>query len=228
MKIIRTLVVSLLFSSATLAQAAIIDFVELTEGTNQLGESAWNTLTVTTSEFEVDITGSKNGAAATAYLDWNHAGLGVCGNPHSTGAYPNSGRNRCNPGSDDNVTFEEVLSFIFDVDVVINKIWLNNTHDPDFTIDADDRVDINGVATPGPGNGYATGNKYNNMIGGASVSNQIAGPILVAAGSAFTIGFNDQQFYVSGMDVSAVPEPSTLGLLGLGLVGLAFMRRRQA
>ena len=33
---------------------------------------------------------------------------------------------------------------------------------------------------------------------------------------------------LSGLTVSAVPEPATYGMMGLGLLGMAFMRRRRA
>ncbi len=37
--------------------------------------------------------------------------------------------------------------------------------------------------------------------------------------------FSDFQFY--GVNFEVVPEPSTLGLIGLGLLGLGAMRRRR-
>ena len=220
---------TLLVLSSTAARADIIDFVNLTEGADQLGESAWSTLNIAGSDFNLAITGSKStddDPLAFAYLDWNHAGLGVCGDVYNTGAHPNSGRNVCNPGSDDNVTIGEMLYFTFDTNVIIERIWFNNTHDRDWTIDGGDYVLINGVQVAGPGNGYATGNNYNNTIGGASASNFL-GPYGAGAGVALSIGFGDQQFYISGMEVRAVPEPGTLALFGIGLLGMGAMRRRR-
>ena len=38
---------------------------------------------------------------------------------------------------------------------------------------------------------------------------------------------NPTDFYISGMTISEVPEPSTLALIGLGSAGLLFLRRRK-
>ena len=158
---------SLLLCLSTATRAEIIDFVDLIEN-GGYGESGWTTLSLSYSGFSVDITGDKNGADAFAYLDWNHAGLGVCGSIDA-GKYdkkrPGNGGNICNPGSDDNVTTGESLTFSFSTAVTIDKIWFNNTHDIDKNIDAGDLVTINGTDYAGPGNGYATGNPYNNIIG---------------------------------------------------------------
>lgn len=213
-----------------MSHAGIIDFVKLTEGAGQLGESAWSPLIVNVDGISVRITATKNDQAAFAYLDNRHAGLGVCGNVAAENVNKNRsglGTNVCNPGSDDNVTDAEVLYFEFSSAVTIDKIWLNNTHDPDFTIDADDFVDIDGTPTAGPGNGYApTSDGYNNAGNMASVHNYL-GDYSVAANTKFSIAFNDQQFYVSGMEVTAVPEPGSLALLGAGLLGMGVLRRRK-
>ena len=207
------------------ASADIIDFKDMADNGPQ-GESIWDTLTVAGTGFSLAVTGTKNGSAAYAYLDSGNAGLGVCGVPNSTGVANlntnrgTSSQNLCNPGSDDNVTVGESLSFMFDVAVVINNIWLNNNHDADKSL-FNDTVNINGSGHTfttdlgGPAD-YAVNNSYN-----------------LAANTAFTIAFfgpdevsGGDQFYVSKIDVSAaVPEPVPLALLGLGLLGLTLRRR---
>ena len=230
MKFLKPLFLAPIVLGVSVANAAIIDFVQLTEGSGGLGESAWTTLNITNSEFSLDITGTKDGNAATAYLDYNHAGLGVCGLGAGTKLTTNLDTTRtglssnvCWEGSDDNVTTGEYLSFVFDTNVRIDKIWLNNTHDPDRNILDPDLITIDGSDYKGPGNGYAPTTSYSNY--GSSVNNWL-GSFNVNAGHEFTIAFNDQQFYVSGMEISAVPEPSILTLIGLGLFGLGFSRFR--
>jgi hypothetical protein len=212
------------------AFADIIDFVDMTEN-GVYGESAYSSLSIAGTGFNVVISGT-NGGDVFAYLDWNHAGLGVCGDVDAEDVNvmnPGSGANVCNPASDDNVTTGEALSFLFDADVVIDKIWFNNTHDPDYTIlfaNGGDQIWINGVLVNAVGNGYATGNPYNDSLAGVDVNNWL-GPFNATKDVPFGIGFFNEQFYVSGMEVHAVPEPGTLALLGIGLFGMGFARRRQ-
>jgi hypothetical protein len=247
-KIRATACVLLTVSAMGAKAGTIIDFVDLTEGT--LGESAWQPLVIDNTvvagaDFTMTITGKKKNNTgvfqdAYAYLDYNHAGLGVCGSLLSgktTGKDPGNTANKCNPSSDDNITGgagdDEELIFVFDKSVVIEKIWLNNTHDPDFEILNPDTLLVDGVATLGPGNGYATGSSYNTLALMASVDNYL-GPYSIAAGTEFKIAFDNlsdpttgQQFYVSGMEVRVVPIPGALVLFGSGLLGLAGIARRR-
>ena len=220
--------------ATTSAQAIIIDFVDLTE--NTLGESGWSTLTLNYPDFSVDITGTKNSQSAFAYLDWRHAGLGVCGSVDQENINQQRTGNRgnvCNPGSDDNVTNGEALFFSFSENVIINNIWLNNTHDRSYTIIDPDLVNIGGVDVLGAGNGYAPGSTYNSLAG-ASAANAL-GPFEALANIPFNISFVDEQFYVSAMEVTLdprdpdrpVPVPGSLVLLVTGLFGLTYSRRNQ-
>jgi len=97
-------------------------------------------------------------------MDRNIAGLGVCKDV--------TRRAQCTPASDDNVTGganeTEILHFLFDIDVSINKIWFNNNHDPDrslvgdtISVGTDNYAfglgDIDATRSQGSTNKYGTG-----------------------------------------------------------------------
>ena len=246
---VKHLAFGLFLAAASNAQAgAIFDFVTLTQGSAQLGESAWSTLSLTDGGFTMDITGTKAGQDAFAYLDWGHAGLGVCGGLYNSSndglARPGNRGNLCNPASDDNVTVAEYLTFVFTQDVIIEKIWLNNTHDPNPSgqIMGPETVAVNGVSTVVPGNAFATGNAYNNQANLNANVDRFMGSYSVAADTAFTLGYGGvlpEQFYVSGLEVRLdnppfrqtsvvpVPVPGSLLLVGIGMLGLISVTRKR-
>ena len=215
----RTLALALILLISTLnAKADTIDFKAMAEAAGSHGESAWDTLTVALSGFSLSVVGIKNGVNRYAYLDSGGAGLGVCGALVGTpNVITHSSNNLCNPGDDDNVTNGELLRFRFSTNVRIDRIWLINAHDGDFSL-------FNNTALIG-------GSAYTFTDGGANLDSSRSGPIFVNANTDFDIEFggsNPDQFYISKLTVSAVPEPLTLSLLGLGLVGLGLVRKTLA
>lgn len=214
--LIKTISGAALLASVHSASAGVINFIDLTENAvTGYGESAWTSLNLSSGGANVAITGYGAAGQQYAYLDWGNAGLGSCNslvnankvNTKSMG----SSANNCNPSSDDNVTSQEFLRFVFDTNVVITNIWFNNNHDGGFGLG--DMVSIDGnpfaVAT-----GYASGP---NGIGSFNV----------AAGYNFDVAYNNEQFYVSAIEFASVPESSSLFLLSIGLLGLVSVRRRQ-
>jgi hypothetical protein len=204
------------------AHAGTINFITLTEDNpGGYGEGAWSSLVLNVGGATVTITGHATDDSPAgdilqyAYLDWGNAGLGVCKDVVSGAPVNNqvAGRtsNSCKNSSDDNVTTNEYLKFVFDRDVTVNNLWFNNNHDGGFGMG--DMVKIDGTDYPVV-TGYAGG------INGR-------GPFTVSANSPFLVAFSNEQFYISGMEVTAVPdEATTLALLSAGMCLLFALKLR--
>lgn len=206
------------------ANAVIIDFIDLIENKGY-GESAWTELKIDLGDFDVTITGTASDDdddQQYAYLDWGTAGLGVCKDLIDPGTAdkqnPGSSKNLCGPSSDDNVTTNEALHFVFSEDVIVDYLWFNNNHDGGFGLG--DQVIVAEMAHDVT-LGYADG------TGGL-------GPFEVPKGVSLDVLFKNEQFYISGSESrpgsppAAVPEPASLTLFGAGLIGLAGGVRRRA
>lgn len=160
-----------------------------------------------------------------AYLDAGpKSGLGVCGNVYrasrvgdTVGGNDYSGSvNECNPNSDDNMadSKQEWLAFF----------GLGRSGYKEFRAD--------GVQMWGNHVDYGSDTVY------VTVNGYTWTPVAVVDGYADLGGFKtfglgirvDQglEGYVGRLDVSEVPVPGTLGLLGLGLAGLGALRRKKA
>ncbi len=158
-----------------------------------------------------------------AYLDAGpKSGLGVCGSVYrasragdtASGDDFAGGKNECNPDSDDNMqdSKSEWLVFIEAglSDFRVDGFQLFGNHEDYSSDTAWITVD---------------GENWESVAVDADGHVDMGGRVVTAIGIHMDSG---TQGYIGHLDVSQVPVPGTLGLLGLGLLGLGAVRRKTA
>ncbi len=188
------------FIATSAAQAATLDFVAEAAG-NERGLQNGSTLTFDglTVEFQ---------SSHFAYLDdrsgGKPGGLGVCKVLTSSA--------QCNPGNDDNLTFGESVTLIFDRMVSISGLSFGDANHN--SLNASNkmlRIDTGAGLTP------------ISFMQAVSATFEKVNQITFAYGSS-----NPSQFYVQNLTATPVPLPAGIVLLGGALGALGFARRRRA
>ncbi len=213
----KGLMLSTMLSSSAIVSAASFDFAAIAN----TGEYGAPSITFTNDGLSVTATGSDTNDSSkiyNAYLDssWNHrngggdGGLGVCKELN------NSTDKQCNPGSDDNVTINENLKLDFGSQLVTisQLIFRNGEHNPSFATDAKFDLIIDGAASV----------QY-------ALVHSFTAPLTGKTFEFLNVNSTDKdnyRFYISAMEVNAVPIPAAVWLFGSGLMGLIGLTRKKA
>lgn len=208
-RVLIGLLCGLLLSFASIpqsAQATSIDYGYLAQYVSPFERGYPNPTGFSISVAGITVTATAGLASDNVYLDsyFNGmpGGLGVCGTLDS--------HNQCTPSSDDNLSTNghlEKLILTFSQPVTITEIlFRNGLHETTFT-----------------GEFTLNATSY-------SLTNDFSPPGSSGTGTVFDFTAPDgttdlARLYIEKITFTQVPEPSTLLLMGSGLVGMALVRR---
>lgn len=208
--LIITFALMLGFAVSAQAQTYTVDFI----GDDPNGADPYNERGVedgTILEFDgvyVRFSATSDVGDGFAYFDSNTAGLGVCGNVDLV--------DQCVPTSDDNLTADETLTLSF--------------------FDAQGKALYAGISSLvfRDSNHNIVTNEAANLLFGMDadpmLSTSMTGFGWAGRGYDFNFGFDNQQYYISSMLVSEVPEPATwlMMIIGFGIVSASTRRSRRS
>jgi len=119
---------------------------------------------------------------------------------------------------------DEILFFDFSIATIINSIVFNGDHtdNPNEGMGIKLFTSTNGINYVEASSGYETFGAGEDTLAANFNSRWFA---VAAVGPTQT---SDKGAYIAGIDYQSVPEPGSLALLGLGLVGLGYSRKKQA
>jgi hypothetical protein len=208
--------------SAGSAGAATLDFighidnvsgeraVELAPSLNPFS-SAYVPIATTAMGYSGSAATGITGSDPYAYFDRGQAGIGVC--KVLVG-------NQCNPTSDDNVTAGEILGLSWGTSVLLHSLsFRGESHPSDPPFLATDKFDY---SIDGGVNWFTK-----TLLNAKSQGAVDFGGVLLGANQEILLAFNNEQFYVSAAEITAVPIPAAAWLLGSGLIGLFSIGRRR-
>jgi hypothetical protein len=201
-----------LLLAAPSASAVTFDFAQWAIDNGEQGFSNGAPFTWTLSGLTVTATAGPVGAGPFVYLDGldsgRRAGMGVCGSLTTT--------LQCSPSNDDNVTAGDTLRLTFSAPVTLDAIAFR---------------DANHRTAAMSGTLFGAGDLIDVQVDGLGFSSPSLAtgsfPPPTLFGTTFDFRYNNEEFYIETLDASPVPEPSTMVLLGAGILGLVGRVRRR-
>jgi len=195
---------AVLMCGSTFSNAASFDFMAL----GNSHEQGYASFTHSTGGITVEASGRSTDGKSSyfAYLDGGNAGLGVCKILDAA--------DQCSPSSDDNVTLDELLRLDFDQTITLSEVvFVNGSHGTTFNGTFDLSID-GGAATS-----YNLSNIFTLDLTGKTFD-------FINLNALGDID-NRYQFYISSVEVNAVPVPAAAWLFASGILGLAGVAGRR-